>query len=499
MTSTSTTAISPHIANLLIPFCEAASINCRNADATLIKRIIISFSFINTEQLHNRLFPDHEIDWPNVKEYLQNVQYNTSEWLLLVTNLIDFIHEENPTAQVIELVSSTLAGMRISVQGRQLSPLDTLRICFAKGGISPTWDVLCKAFVLLNITDIDNVQVLEHLLSTQKSLLLPSNLNQQQPSSSQVSNMPSSLTNKNINQAATDCIQNIIKNMPSIFRHKPEEYFLIFANILKVGEGCRIRSHYIIQSLKTREELIEKKKNNNKLMFSQLKKPSLTKILEQQQQAATANQLNHNNSGSSSGTLTPIGINNQHRSNFDSFASFCDACRLPSNSSIRLKRIIYFMKCLPTSTEHHSILFSKFSGNDPMLLEVIKSTEIITPDLPTLKQFLDDTYYTGGTPFTALRHFHQTFIIMPSSNTSAASTPNTNLSPLALNWSILFRLYLAVYCRSELVKELWIHVWRNSKAQFRQPPNKSEFINTYVQENPIAWDEVINVFLDSLT
>jgi len=427
-------ASTAHLANLLIPFCEAASINCRNADAAVVKRIVVSFSFINTEQLHDLLFPGQVMDWLNVREYLHNVQYTTKDWILLVAHLMDFIHEETPTPQVVELVSSTLAGMRVSSQGRalQLSPLDTLRICFAKGGVSPSWDTLCKTFVLLHIADIDNEQVLSQVLLQQQKK------EQQQPPN----------------------IAEIIKHLATVFRHKPEEYLVILANLLRVNEGCRVKSHHIIQSLKTREDMLEKKKLDNQLIFTQNQRPSLTKILEQQQQLASSS--NHSTSASV---------------NFDSFASFCDACRLPSNSSLKLKRIIYFLKCLHSQPSPH--LFIKIIGNDSLLMDRIQATTVITPDMPALKQFLDETYYTIGMPFTALKHFHQTFIV-------ASNAP--------LNWSLVFRLYLCVYCRPEIIKELWTDVWKNSRDH-RQQPNKSEFIQNYVAEHPLDAQEAIGVLL----
>jgi len=448
---------SAHLANLLIPFCEAASINCRNADAALIKRILVSFSFIDTEQLYDVLFPGQPIDWPNVREYLHNVQYTTKDWISLVAHLMDFVQEENPTPQVIELVSSTLAGMRVSIQGKTLSPLDTLRICFAKGGVSPSWDTLCKTFVLLHITDIDNEQVLNQILLQQQQ-------KQQQSSAS-----------SSASSAAAANTAEIIKQIATVFRHKPEEYTVILANLLQVNEGCRIKSHYIIQSLKIREDLLEKKKMDNQLIFAQNQKPSLTKILEMKQQQQLQQ---HNNSAA--GNLASV--------NFDSFVSFCDVCRLPSNSSLKLKRVIYFFKCLnptlPTSSQESVSVFllTKIIGNDPVLFERIQNTTVVTPDLPTLKQFLDETYYTMGLPFTALKHFHQTFIVASNS---------------LLNWSLVFRLYLCIYCRPEIVKEMWTDAWKRSKDH-KQQPNKSDFTQNYVTEHPFAVQEVVQALLASM-
>jgi hypothetical protein len=50
------------IADLLSPFCEAASVSLREPQKTLRKRILVSLSFVDTEQLHRALFKEQHID-----------------------------------------------------------------------------------------------------------------------------------------------------------------------------------------------------------------------------------------------------------------------------------------------------------------------------------------------------------------------------------------------------------------------------------------------------
>jgi hypothetical protein len=436
-----------HLANLLLPFCEAASINIKSADCALLKRIVVSLSLFNTEQLHDALFPNQHMDWVNLNPYLRNVCYSTSDWIMLV-ELIDFIQEIEPSnQQVQELLSSTLSGLQISVQGKMLTPFDSLRLCFAKGGISPTWDMLCKTFVLFNITDIDNGEVLEHFL-----MKIPL-------SSSSTKNAP--LLAKNI--------QDILKSMTSIFRHSPEEFFQCFLLLFRLNSACHVRSHIILQSLRAREEMLEKKRFNSKSLYNAHEKPSLTKILEMQQQnKSSANSL-CTTSKSSGGAL------------IDSFSSFCEESRLPSTSNIHIKRILYFLKCLhkPFLPENVDLYADEkcipcIVGNDPIILISLKDSQVIAPDVAALKMFLTNTYFTG-VPFSALRHFRETCIPDSSHQPSEGGS--------AITWTTVFRLYLAVYCNPDYVKDLWLHVWGLCESSANKMSNNSSAMINYALTN----------------
>lgn len=453
---------SAYFADLLIPFCEAASINSKKYDTVLLKRIVASLSYIDNESLHNLLFPDEPFDWIHVKLYLQNVHYSTKDWINFV-NLIDFNKEMHPqSSSVSELISSTLAGMRMSIQGKTLNPFDSLRLCYAKGGISPSWDMLCKTFILCSIVDIDSGVVLEHFLeqippSTDKALL-----------------------NKNV--------QEILKCMSSTFRHTQEDFLHSFCSILVLNDSCHVRSHVLMHSFRAKEELMERKRVTSEAVYLMNERPSLTKILEMQQQ----NQIEQFKG---------------KKSTLDSFLTFCDDARLPSSTNIQMKRIIYYLKCLPTkyldsfsasqNCQDEPILYMpkylpNIVGNDELVLKSLKNTEIITPDLPTLKLFLAKTYF-NGIPFVALRQFREACI--PSSQ------------GVSVHWSTVFRLYLCIYCKMDIVKDLWSHVWGlNDNAKLNSlklnyalsNDNSKNSIKVFTENNSIDLDSVIQFCMQNV-
>lgn len=437
---------SPYIANLLVPFCEAASVNIRYVDQALIKRIIVSLSFIDTENLHNILFPTQHIDWNGVKEYLRDVQYSTNDWIQLV-NLIDFHNEELPDQTISDIIASTLAGMKVSMHGKTYTPIDSLRICFAKGGISPTWDTLCKAFLLLNLTDIENTVILEYLLS----------------------NTPNIRENNAIN--------DIIKNMPNIFRHSPHEYLSVFSKLLRTSESCHIRSHVILNSLKTKEDILEKKRISHQQIFSQNSKPSLTKIFEMHQQCQT-----------------------NDKNMLDSFNNFCDIVNLPSTQNMHLKRIIYYLKCSAYSASsckaavdiYEQKYLPRLVNNDMAVLDAIRKIDIITPDMFAIKKLLTEAYYSG-IPFTSLKHFKNTFFSHLEQGGGKGA-----------HWSTIFRLYLVIYCRPEIVKDLWTFVWSlndGTKHQYSKLISNSDSydsIQQYVLQHPISLDESLDMLLSTI-
>ena len=70
--------------------------------------------------------------------------------------------QEMPQAQdVTEMIQTAFAGLRISSsQTKGLSALDSLRLCFARVKINPSWDILCKSFILCNLLDMDSLHML---------------------------------------------------------------------------------------------------------------------------------------------------------------------------------------------------------------------------------------------------------------------------------------------------------------------------------------------------
>ena len=78
------------IADLLIPFCEAACLNIKDVSRTVRKRILVSLSFVDNTDLHQRLFKEHHIDWNGASDYLQDITYTPQDWLHII-KLLDFV------------------------------------------------------------------------------------------------------------------------------------------------------------------------------------------------------------------------------------------------------------------------------------------------------------------------------------------------------------------------------------------------------------------------
>lgn len=409
-------------ADMLQPFCDAACINIRRPEEALIKRIVVSISLgKNVRPLHDFLFEGQHMDWKGVEEYLQDVRYSTTDWIRFI-ELLDFVNEGKYAAsqQITDIITATLAGMKSNTVIKTINPMDSLRICFAKAGISMTWDSLCKGFILLNLSDVDSVTILDYLLSK----------------------LPCSETST-----------EILKHLPSVFRHEPQEYLEVFSTILQVKEMCHVRSHYIIQAIQAREDANERKRVKSQSVLHQMKKPSLTKILEQQQE---------------------MGLNNAH---CDSFPAFCTQVRLTGNTSTRIKRILYFMKCLESHT--HSDLETIIGKNND-LIENILAYVLITPDMHALKLFFDETHFFGE-PFTALKLFRQ--ICLPPTNDKV------------MNWSTIFRLYLCTFCKRDLIKDLWIYIWSGNR-DYTQMIQTNETIEKYRKENQIQMDQVLRILIE---
>ena len=272
------------MADMLVPFCESASISIsKDLGAVVKKRIIISLCFADTRALHDSLFPDQHMDWNGVREYTSNMGSCTSkDWLALLA-LLDFVNEQPSRQMVAEIIASTLAGIKVSTQGKLLSPIESLQLCFAKAGVAPSWDILCKTLVLCNLAEIDHSVVMHEFLV-------------QQP---------------------TATVDTIIKALPSC-KHTPDEYTQTFYFLL--GQCCQVRTHVLNQAFQNRLQKRERIKKHAQSVYHAHKKPSLTLILE----------INSNTTGQVE----------------EDFATFCNAARLPSNASMQVKRALYYLRML---------------------------------------------------------------------------------------------------------------------------------------------------------
>jgi len=282
--------VNASIADLLLPFCEAASISTKDLASVLKKRFVVSLCFANTHALHDALFPEQHMDWKNIKDLI--TQPSHQDWISLLA-LVDFVNEQPNRQMVTEFIASTLAGIKVSTQGKVLTPLETLQLCFAKAGLAPSWDILCKTLVLCNLAEIDHSAAVQQFLQQQ-----------QQPA----------------------VIDIFIKALPSC-KHTPEEYTQIF---IVLFQGCHVRTHQLHQAMQMHTQKRERMKKHAQMVFHAHRKPSLTHILELKSGGDIHGQQDHSE---------------------DSFLHFCNTQRLPSNANILIKQAFYYLCVLGGETK----------------------------------------------------------------------------------------------------------------------------------------------------
>jgi hypothetical protein len=416
------------VADLLVPFCDASSINIKDASRSLKKRFIVSFAFVENAELHQKLFKEQYLDWCGVDEYLRDITYNIADWIHLI-GLLDFVQEITPSSEVADIISSTLNGLKVSSsQTKTLNPIDSLRLCFAKIKMSPSWDILCKTFLSCNLHDIDQLQMLLALDITVE------------------------------NNA-----RELVRYMAS-YKHTKKEYTDIFAAIMDDGR-CQVRSHDIIISNKKRETANEAARNQAIRSGSMYKRPSLTRLLE----------------------IKSLSDGASHPQ--DSFESFCRSSKIASNVNTRIKQTAYFLLCLQDVDETARMTeLSRIVGSDQIILNNIRSMNILTPDVRELRRIIMDTHYTS-TPSDALRKFREKCV--------ASCLTMTRI----LNWTIVMRLYMAAYSRQDISKDLWGFVLANSTVAVSQTPflhassDSESTVRDFVRGNLIDMKEIIEVML----
>lgn len=450
------------IADLLVPFAEMGSIRMRDAAGTLRKRIVVSLHFADAERVHSTLFPKDHIDWPAVREYLSDTHVGTTEWVRLVS-LLHFINEPSTRSMVVELLTAAAAGTRVTTQGRDLNPLESLQLCFARAGVAPTWDTLCKTFVLCNLADIDVGLALSLLLSdAPASQLLP--LCASTPPGGAVPALLSSHhhhstvthqhhhNNNNLNNGyVMTVVDTVVKHLPSC-KHSQDDYSRTFAQLLH-SDGCHVATHLIVRAIRGREEVQERARQNALAVLRCTKKPSLTRLLEEKAASSSSSDPSPSSAPSLAGGGGMGYGNNRHSRptthNDDSFKQFCHRARFPGNMSPRVCSACYFVAALPSFSSPggaaKSNAFQLILGHDasPAILQALVNTTLISPETGTLRAFIVESAHTGP-PCAALKQFRQECV--PGGG--GRSMP----------WTTVLRLYLAAYCRSPLNKDLWGHV-----------------------------------------
>jgi len=337
------------IGDLLIPFCEASSIHVKDVSRSVRKRILASVSFADIAQVHDRLFKRQHIDWTGLQDYLQEVVFTPQDWMHII-RLLDFVQEVSASAETSELLSTAFAGLRLSsAQTKGLTPLDSLRLCFAKVKVTPSWDLLCKTFVLCNLSDVDSLTALLLLLGeTQQAL-------------------------------GAEQAKDLVRYVGS-YKHTRAEYTDMFSLLLDEIH-CQVRSHVVLQSLKQREALKDSRRQHAISSGAAFRKPSLTQLLETK--------------------LLTEGANHPQ----DSFRSFCRESKIASNVNVRVKQVAYYLVCLPDHPEKEKHLVRTLGG-DGLILSCVQSMRIMLPDVQELRRIIMETHYTLP-PTDTLRLFKE--------------------------------------------------------------------------------------------
>jgi hypothetical protein len=333
-----------HLADLLVPFTEHASIPTRDVDDALRKRIIVSLGFTQPDRLHALLYPNQHIDWANLRVYLREARYTVADWVRLIA-LFHFVHEAPTRPTVAELLTAAAIGSRMSTVGYELTPIEALQLCFARAGYMPPWDTLCKALLLCNLVDVDVQGAL--------GMLLPS--------------MPA-------------VSEGVVRHLPMFCKHTPDEYTRTFAQLL-APTNHRIASHFLLASLKARDDA-KALSAVSTLDMLRSARPSLTQLLV----ASRAKKANPT-------ATTAAGAEQVLR-------RFCNAARIPANVTHRFKQACYYVAALPAPFFAHQpreLLARRFCVS--ACLEELPHIELI-------RSFIYESQHTGPVTCVALQRFH---------------------------------------------------------------------------------------------
>ena len=441
------------IADVLLPFCEAASISHKDAGAAVKKRIVVSLvSFIDNQNVHKQLFGNQaHLEWQHVRTYLDGVSLCASDWLQILS-LLDFVEEPAARDVVIDIIKqsgltsagsnhngsgvTTNNGSGLKCTGVRFTPLESMRISMAKAHAPVTWDSICKALLICNISELDAAAALSGLFA----LDAPSRL-------------------------VTEVLSHL-----STFRHTSDEYEKDIGYILDESR-CRVRSHLVLQSVERVEARTAGLRLSARAVFSAHKRPSLTKILQ------GARRLEGE-----------MGVN------CDNLNTFCKNARLSANSNHRIKLIAYFLACLPDAVGDKKGVMARVLGCNSGLGNAVASVAVLTPDVTAVRDAVMGTKH-AGVPCEDLRRFRD----------SCVSTSMINGGTLL--WTAVMQLYMVSYCRPTVMKELlgqitthyatcangdalsWLHATGMAEVEGR--------LHTFARQWPMALSTVVELMLQS--
>jgi hypothetical protein len=350
MTSTS---VDTKLADLLVPFAEAANIRARDVSATLRKRVILALPFADTQALHDTLFPKDTIDWAQARAFLAETACSTDEWLLLIA-LMHFLNEPPTRTHVSEMVAAASAGLRLNPQQQALTPIESMQLCFARAGFIPTWDLLCKSLLCANLSsdDVDVQHALEKLLTTSTEAL------------------------PKLKKTPAAIAETVMRHLPA-YKHSRDEYTQAFAHILAY-DNCHVAAHFVLRAIKAREDIRARTRSAAIASFQGAQKPSLTRLLMQ------------------------FSSDDDDNNAVDGFQRFCRAARLPVSSHPRLLQTCYYITCMPVrATDAYPLLFPDDETSARLLAEQPTPQ---TPELAPLLALATSVQHFGE-PCAALRQF----------------------------------------------------------------------------------------------
>jgi hypothetical protein len=228
-------------ADLLVPFAEAANIRARDVAGVLRVRLVVSLSFVDAPRLHAALGGAADVDWTRARAFVAESACGAAEWARLLA-LMRFECEPPLRPEVQELVTGAAAGLRVSTQGRSLTPIETLRLCFARAGVPPAWDTLAKSLLLTNLTDVDACAALQPFIGARA--------------------------------------EAVLKHLAA-HKHSRDEYTAAFAALLS-GDNCHIDAHVALRDIQARDEARHRLlRAPEQQQSGPNQKPSLTRLLAQ--------------------------------------------------------------------------------------------------------------------------------------------------------------------------------------------------------------------------
>ena len=414
MATTTATMSTTKLADLLVPFAEAANVRVRDVPSTLRLRIVLGLPFADTQALHASLFGGDAakillttMDWPQARAFLAETACSTDEWQQLI-GLLLFLNEPSTRPAVAEMIAAASAGLRVVDNNNTLTPIESMQLCFARAGIIPTWDLLCKSLLCANLADVDVRQAIEQQLHAAA--------------------LPKSKRGGNNTKSNASIAETVVRHLPT-YKHSRDEYTRAFAHIL-AHDNCHVAAHHVLRALKARDETLARVKREALAVYQGAQKPSLTRLLLSQPSAADEADEAVSDSSSSSSTKMQLSAM--------TFQRFCRVARLPVSANARVLQACYYFACLPDESTRADA-YSRMFARDEQQLQQGAFPHCAVPEIAPLQAFVMSMQHFGE-PCAALHQFRQQ---QQQQNGGGANNMTTIIRP---SWTTVLRLFLAAQC-----------------------------------------------------